>query len=402
MIRKITILLFFTLTILAGSRAQQVIYFQNFEDTTNLLSNFVQANLDKGNPAGTDWDTLQQVAWFVDKAGEIVTTSGFITNHAAVGTSNYDPATEANDWLITPSIRLGEESVLEFSTFSFVSGASDIIEIYVSTTEQSVSGCLFNGPVAEFTSTTPDILVKHTLDLSTKGFKNQMVYIGFRLKTASGGDRTAIDNISVTENVTHFAELTFTVNMSNYIADSLFNPRTDTVDVAGNFNNFDGTRHILTIVPDSDSSIYSITIPGFLDGDHLEFKFRINSSWNDTSVEFPYGQPNRIWTIEHDIYSYLCYYNNQGTPFGVPDDKAVDNISLYPNPANHYIFATPVPAEIQKIGIINLMGQTILIRDLNNHGNQVRIGLNELPKGEYILLFYTQKGVAGSKKFIRN
>jgi hypothetical protein len=271
--------------------------------------------------------------------------------------------------------------------------------VYVSTTEQSVSGCLFNPPVWHFTSSNSAAFETQLLDLATAGYVNKVVFIGFRLTTASGGDKLAIDDIKVEETVTQFKSLTFIVNMSNYIADSLFNPKTDTVDVAGTFNNYDGTKNILSIVPGTDSSVYSTTIPGFLDGDRLEFKFRINSSWDDSIVEFPYGQPNRIWTIEHDKYTYTCYYNDQGVPFGIPENGLMGQVNLYPNPAKDNV-SLEYPVNIRNIILVSFNGSKILDREIPSDGS-LNLDVSSLAKGTYILLFYTNDGYAGSKKLVK-
>ncbi len=393
MTRKLTFTILFILTLHVASKAQTVMYSQTFENTSSLFQNYVLANLDKADPAGTDWDTLKSVPWFVAIAGPA-------GNHAAIATSNYEPAAAAEDWFVTPAIRIGKASKLSWKSLSLTAGKTDTYQVYVSTTEQSVAGCLFNGSSGSYTSGNAAAFVSNTLDLAAAGYANQSIYIGFRLNTKSGGDKIAIDDILVTEDSTHFVSLTFIVNMSRYITDSLFNPRNDTVDLAGNFNNFDGKKNILSLLPGSDSSRYSITIPGFLDNDQLQFKFRINSSWNDSAVEFPYGQPNRTWTIEHDKYTYSCFYNNLGATYGVPDNGAMDQVKVFPNPAQNYV-SVGVPDKIKKIILVSLTGSKILEREFNK-GHIVNLDINSLSKGTYILLFYTNKGFTGSKKLIKN
>jgi hypothetical protein len=391
--RKISIAVMFILATIATANAQQVVYSQNFEDTASLFQNYVLVNLDKLDPAGTEWDTLKTVPW-------IVTTVGTGSNHAAVATSDYDTTLAADDWFITPAIRLGEQSVLTFKSLSLTPGTTDTYEIYISNTEQSVSGCLFNPRVGQFSSSQSSTFEEQELNLAAAGFASQMVYIGFRLTTASGGDKLAIDDIVVTETVTQFRSLNFIVNMSEYIADSLFSPRTDTVDVAGTFNNFDGTKHILSIVPGTDSAIYFITITGFLPGDRLEFKFRINSTWNDSIVEFPYGQPNRVWVIEEGKYTYTCFYNDQGTPFAIPENTLMDLVNVFPNPAQS-IVSVEIPGNIRRMSVITLTGSKMLESETSS-GNPFTFDVSSFAKGTYVLLFYTNEGYAGSKKLIKN
>jgi len=391
--QKIYFVILFFLATLTIANAQQVIYSQTFEDTSNLFQNYVLANLDKGVPTDIAYDTLQSVAWYVR-------TAGTGNNHAAVATSDYNPAVAADDWFITPAIRLGKASKLTWKSMSFTDGKPDTYQVYVSTTEQSVSGCLFNEPSASFTSENSGSFISITLDLAEAGYANRVVFIGFRLNTTSGGDKLAIDDIKVTEDSTQFVSLKFIVNMSNYIADSLFSPRTDTVDIAGNFNNFEGTKNILSIVPGTDSSIYATIIPGFLPGDRLEFKFRINSTWDDSIVEFPYGLPNRVWIVEKDKYTYTCYYNDQGSSSGVPENGIMDKVKVFPNPAQS-IVAVELPDDIRKMFLMSLTGTKIFERE-TSAGSSVTLDVSSLAKGTYLLLFYTQQGFAGSKKLVKN
>jgi hypothetical protein len=393
MMRQLSITIFFILAVVVASKAQQVIYSQSFEDTASLFQDYVLSNLDKGIPAETALDTLATVPWYV-------TTAGSASNHAAVATSNYNPAKGADDWFVTPAIRIGKASKLTWKSMELTSGKTDTYQVFVSTTEQSVSGCLFNGPASSYTSDNSTGFSLNTLDLAAAGYANRTVFIGFRLNTVSGGDKLAIDELKVTEDSTHFVSLNFVVNMSNYIVDSLFNPRTDTVDIAFPYNIRNGKNYILSIVPGSDSAIYSITLPGFLDGDELEFKFRINSSWNDTAVEFPYGQPNRLWTIEPNLYTYTCYYNKLGTTFGIPEDPLMEQVKVYPNPAESYVLVG-VPDGIKKIIMVNLLGSKVIDRDIKT-GHVINLDISSLAKGTYVMLFYTDKGFTGSKKLIKN
>lgn len=393
MIRKFSIAILFILSTSVAVKAQQVIYSQTFEDTAKLFQNYVLANIDKADPIGTEWDTLRSVPWFVS-------TAGAAGNHAAVATSNYDPLTAADDWFVTPAIRIGKASKLSWNGLSLTNGKTDTYQVYISTTEQSVTGCLLNGAAGSYISDNSTAFESDSLDLAEAGYADQVIFIGFRLNTKSGGDKIAIDDLTVFEDSTNFVSLTFEVNMSKYIADSLFNPRTDTVDVAGTFNGYDGTKNILTIVPGSDSAVYSTTINGFLDGDHLEFKFRINSSWNDTALEFPYGQPNRVWNVEHNKYLYSCFYNNLSTSLGIAENRLMDQVTVYPNPAQSLVWVG-IPKSIKKVSMVNLTGQKILDRETST-GNIVNLDMSSLPKGAYILLFYTSQGFAGSKKLIKN
>jgi hypothetical protein len=76
------------------------------------------------------------------------------------------------------------------------------------------------------------------------------------------------------------------------------------------------------------------------------------------------------------------------------------NVKVYPNPAQSYVLVG-VPDDIKKIIMINLTGSKILNREINT-GHVINLDVSSISKGTYILLFYTDKGFAGSKKLIKN
>lgn len=101
------------------------------------------------------------------------------------------------------------------------------------------------------------------------------------------------------------AMLSLHCNMNYQINEGWFDPSTDFLDVAANFNNWDGSNHLLT---DTDGDgIYSLDINPISSG-LAEFKFRINGDWN--SSEFPAGGPNRTLLIPLGSYSFFGIYDN--------------------------------------------------------------------------------------------
>ncbi len=369
---------------------QAVLYKQNFEDTASLFKGYVLSKFDQGIPANTIWSALKDSAWVVRSIpGE--------STHAAVATSDYNPAVAADVWFITPVVRLGKASKLSFRSISLTAGKTDTYQVYISTAGQSAGECLFNLPLSDYSSSQATAFETHEINLASAGYSNQPVYIGFRLNTIQGGDKLAIDDIQVNDDsLQSLASLRFTVDMSKYITLGKFHARTDTVDIAGNFNAWDGTQNILSLVPGSDSSKYTVTIPGFHDGDQLEFKFRINSTWNDTSLEFPYGGPNRLWTVQHDRYIYSAFYNEEGTVTAIPGfNNALSAVNIYPNPAGNE-FSLLSPKGITRILMTTISGSRV--REWNNPGNSVlTVGTADLPRGIYILLFYSGQGIASRK-----
>ena len=102
--------------------------------------------------------------------------------------------------------------------------------------------------------------------------------------------------------------LYFSVNMSYQIELGNFDPSTDFVDIAGDFNSWGS---ILTILSDDNQdSIYSIAISGFSVQQSIAFKFRLNGVWDGTE-EFSGGGPNRVYFITSESDSLYFWYNDQ-------------------------------------------------------------------------------------------
>lgn len=371
--------------------SQTIIYQQNFDNPATSLTGFRLVNLDQGNPAASNYASLADSAWVVR---EYAQTGNFV----ALGTSDYNEPIPADDWLITPAVRLGKASRLSWRSLS-ISTTTDSYEVYVSTSGQSVNGCLLNFPVFTVNNETYGEWQEHELSLTDLGYASHTVYIGFRLITLNG-IALAIDDIRVADDsISEIVSLTFSVDMKRYIGKGDFNPRTDTVDIAGNFNDWKGENHILSLVADTDSSVYSITIPGFYHGDQLEFRFRINSSWNDTSVEFPYGGSNRLWEISEGKYTYTAYYNEAGTISSIGNEvPATPEIAMYPNPF-HDRFQTRYPMGVNRIRMVSSDGRCMMDWTVGGteFGTQVQVG-----PGLYYLLFYDNNQMIGSKKIVKH
>ncbi len=100
-------------------------------------------------------------------------------------------------------------------------------------------------------------------------------------------------------------DVVFKVNMNYQIQLGNFDPATNFVDVAGNFNGWGGSG----AMDDTDADgIYEQTLTGFNVGDNLEFKFRINGDWN--TAEFP-GGSNRTYTVIDGSNVIDVWYNDQ-------------------------------------------------------------------------------------------
>lgn len=118
-----------------------------------------------------------------------------------------------------------------------------------------------------------------------------------------------------------------------------FDPANDFIDVAGSFNDWDGTDYHLTQVVDTDS-LYEITLTGLTEGDVLEFKFRINGTWTDSTSEFWGDQPNRKYNVRSENTEIKLIFDNY-YPGWVPVtvnvnmNKAIDDAVF--DPANDWV-----------------------------------------------------------------
>ncbi len=106
-------------------------------------------------------------------------------------------------------------------------------------------------------------------------------------------------------------EILFQVNMNYRIDQGMFNPSFQFVDVAGSFNGWDGTEHRLS--DSNQDGIYERVIPGFIIGESIEFKFRIDGKW-DGREEFPGGGPNRSYLVVDTENVIDVWYNNEIPP----------------------------------------------------------------------------------------
>jgi len=95
--------------------------------------------------------------------------------------------------------------------------------------------------------------------------------------------------------------VTFNVNMNYQETLGNFNPGTQTVDIAGSFNNWGSPPTVMT---DADGDgIYTVSLILTI-GTTYQFKTRINAQWNGTE-EFPGGGANRSYTAVADgVFSY--------------------------------------------------------------------------------------------------
>jgi Domain of unknown function (DUF5123)/Divergent InlB B-repeat domain/Secretion system C-terminal sorting domain len=188
-----------------------------------------------------------------------------------------------------------------------------------------------------------------------------------------------------------FFEVELNVNMSVWADDAKFTVGTDSVDIAGSMNGW-GAVPMWTEDEDGDT-IYSYTLIVDENYPNLEWKFRINGSWNDATAEFPLGGPARTFTVVSDT-SLTFWYNNDEPVVGVADVPLEYTLNQnYPNPFNPLTtirFGLPV-AEYTRVVLYDVTGRevmTLVDSDMSQGYHDVILNAAHLSSGLY---FYSIK-----------
>jgi len=105
--------------------------------------------------------------------------------------------------------------------------------------------------------------------------------------------------------------VTFNVNMSYQVTLGNFDPETEFVDISGNFNDWPPTGTTTNELTEGPAYVYSTTIEDFTVGEELEFKFRINSDWDNAEL---FDEPNRTYTVIEGLNEITVWYNNDVPP----------------------------------------------------------------------------------------
>ncbi len=100
----------------------------------------------------------------------------------------------------------------------------------------------------------------------------------------------------------------FMVNMNYQVELGNFNPDTQSVDIAGSFNDWGATPTLLTDADTDGIYTTTVTLPV---GTTIQFKTRIDEQWNGTE-EFSGGGPNRSYTVNPN--GLVEYWYNDALP----------------------------------------------------------------------------------------
>jgi hypothetical protein len=177
------------------------------------------------------------------------------------------------------------------------------------------------------------------------------------------------------------ADVIFNVDMTLPIANGIFKPASDYLDVAGTFNSWNGSAHLT----DADGDgIYTITVPALPTFQKIEYKYRINGNWNTS--EFPSGGPNRVYRVSY--YNMVNDVYNNGKSLGVDVNSLTTAFNVYPNPSDGIFTLSVTNAQVTDLDIMvtNIQGQSVyrnLVKSVSNY--QENIDLSRFAKGMYFL-----------------
>jgi len=211
---------------------------------------------------------------------------------------------------------------------------------------------------------------------------------------ARNADNTAyVDNIEMIVSPVEPVDVTFNVDMTGMISNSIFDPAVDHVDLAGSMNNWGDPVQNAT---DADADgIYTIVAAAQEVGAALEYKFRVNGQWDPIS-EFPGGGANRMYTvIEGENVVNVVFNDGDYTPWitGMESEKA-SQLYIYPNPATDQLVVRY--EGISSITIMDVLGKQV--RSIQYQGeDQTTLSVEDLQDGIYFITVGTAQDNVTSK-----
>lgn len=193
--------------------------------------------------------------------------------------------------------------------------------------------------------------------------------------------------------------VTLAVNMARAIDAGLFDPEKDYVDVAGTINNWSGENDLV----DGDADMIYVTSPAAIyeAGDTMQFKFRINSSWDAGYSDAGDNRKMAVMDTTGGVVNAgdTVWFNY--IPLFIGQDKIsrIGKVRIYPNPVEDVLYIDNA-VDMSEIRIINMMGQ--VIRRIPA-GSRTFYELNtaDLQNGIYILSVYGKDGFKGVARFIK-
>jgi hypothetical protein len=170
-----------------------VIYENAFTTNEDFLT-FELYDVDGLKPAKTDWGAYRPYKAWIRK---VYDTFSFI----AVSTSYYDPKGKANDWMVSPGIKIPSEITnarLAWSAMAYDSIFKDGYEVYISTKGRNISD-FTDAPAFSVDEENP-VLTCHSVPLNK--YAGKTIYIAWR---NNSDDKYMLGITDISVGVTNFA-----------------------------------------------------------------------------------------------------------------------------------------------------------------------------------------------------
>ncbi|MFO7668239.1 MAG: T9SS type A sorting domain-containing protein [Bacteroidales bacterium] len=200
--------------------------------------------------------------------------------------------------------------------------------------------------------------------------------------------------------------VTLTVNMSRQIDMGNLVAKKNYVDVAGTLNGWGGDWNDELLDADGDG-IY-VTLPAAFapvsgEGDTMQYKFRIDGSWDNSKHEFPAGGPARKFIVSDTAGGVtnapeVVWFNDIALAI---HGKSIqfDQVSIFPNPVNDIMYIEN-KVDMQEIRITNILGQEVVRKRLEKR-TSYQLNTSELASGVYILSVFGENGQVGVARFMK-
>lgn len=292
-------------------------------------------------------------------------------------------ASSNDQWLVTPQLTVGANSVLEFYMIYYMSSYSDHVEIRISTTSQNQISA-FNVVVdaIDFNASSSVDWQLYSYDLTDFVDPGTDIYIAFRENVADNindGSAIAIDNVYVGAPMMR-AEPIVPVQQNTTVYKN---------QIDKDFNYI----HV--------PNVHIVAERGLLGYNVYRNNFKINANLV-TATEY---LDSDLWGGTYTYYVTAVYDEGESGPSNTVtevivgiDETSNSNISIYPNPANGLVNIES-PSTINSVRMMNYTGQ--MVYQSTTPVNQVRISTADMPAGVYFLMIETGEGMVSQKLVVK-
>jgi hypothetical protein len=181
---------------------------------------------------------------------------------------------------------------------------------------------------------------------------------------------------------TDLAYINFTYNMNKQIIKGNFILDVDFIDIAGTFNDWQGSVKIY----DGDADgLHAATLFGFAKGNEIQYKARMLADWSGGEFLDMGDTGNRRQTLLAGKNEVSHWFNDE--PLGTHNALAISTVTIFPNPVRGSVFNIVSNNAIKSVEIYNSSG--LLVNSIAGYlGNNIAIS-HQLKNGIYFITINT-------------